>query len=90
MARYLVQATHTPEECLSGLDEALAQGEATLARFDFACAVGDHSNHICFTTLEAPDMTAARSMLPGGIAGKAQVVEVGKFTPQQVRSFHGQ
>lgn len=88
MARYLVQSPHQPEECLKSLDDALAQGDDALARFDFACAVGDHTNHTCFTSVEAPSEAAARGRLPAAIAGKAQVTEVGKFTPEQVRSFH--
>jgi hypothetical protein len=88
MARYYVQASHTPEECLQGLDDILAQGDGAISRYDFGCAVGDHSNHVCMTTVEAANEAAARGMLPRGIAPRAQVTEVGKFTADQVRSFH--
>jgi len=89
MARFLVQSQHTASDCLSGLDQILAEGEATLAKYDFACAVGDHSNHICFTSLEASTASEARSKLPVGIRSSAQVTEVDKFTAAQIRSFHG-
>lgn len=88
MARYLIQASHTPAECLQGLDEVLSQGPNALARYDYGCAVGDHSNHMCSTIVEANNEKAARNTLPSFIRGKAQIVEVGKFTPEQVRSFH--
>jgi hypothetical protein len=88
MARYLVQATHTPEECLQGLDDIVALGPQEIQRYDFGCAVGDHSNHVCFCSVEAASEAAAREMLPRGIRGKAQITEVGKYTADQVRAFH--
>ena len=33
--------------------------------------------------------TAARGMVPVLVRSKARVVEVGKFTPEQIKSFHG-
>ncbi len=89
MARYLIQTAHTPEECLQGLDDVLAQGSDVLARYDFGCAVGDHSNHVCYTSVEASSEAQARAQLPRSIADKANVTEVGKFTPTQIKSFHG-
>jgi hypothetical protein len=88
MARFFIQATHTPQECLQGLDEIVAQGPQALAGYDFGCAVGDHSNHVCQTTIEALDESAARMTIPSLIRDRAKIVEVGKFTPEQVRSFH--
>ncbi len=89
MARYLFQSTHTPEECLATLDAALAQGRDMLAQFDFGCAAGEHTNHTCHVTLEARSEAAARQMIGDPLASKGQVVEVGKFTEAQIRSFHG-
>lgn len=89
MARFLIQATHTPEACLATLDAALAQGLDMLAQYDFACAAGDHSNHTGYVTLEADSEAAARKMIAGPLADRAEVVEVGRFTEAQIRSFHG-
>ena len=88
MSRFIIQASHTPAECLQGLDEVLSQGPDVLSRYDFGCAAGDHLNHTCFTTIEAPHEVAARQTIPSLIRDRAQVVEVGKFTPDQIRSFH--
>jgi hypothetical protein len=88
MARFFIQSTHTPEQCLATLDAALAQGRDVLAQYDFGCAVGDHSNHVCYTTVEAKDAADARRLIAGPLQSTAQVVEVGKFTEQQIRSFH--
>jgi hypothetical protein len=88
MPRYFIQASHTPAECLKGLDEILAQGPEALSRYDFGCAVGDHSNHVCQTTVEAADEVSARQSIPVLIRERASIVEIGKFTADQVRSFH--
>ena len=89
MSRYAVQSMHTADGCLQTLDDVLGLGPDALARYDFACAVGDHSNHICYTTVEAIDSVAARATLPPSVRAQAQVVEVGKFTPEQIKLFHG-
>jgi hypothetical protein len=87
MARYLVESRHTNEECLKTLDELAAQGESVLGMWDFACATGDHSNHLAVAVLEAPSEAAARSALPEGMRGAA-ITETGRLTVAQVRSFH--
>jgi hypothetical protein len=89
MSRYVIQSMHTSDGCLQTLDDVLALGADALAGYDFACAVGDHSNHICYTTIDAMDAIAARAALPASVRAQAQVTEVGKFTPEQIRSFHG-
>ena len=89
MSRFVVQSAHSPADCLATLDAALSQGRDMLARYDFGCAVGDHSNHVCYVTLEAQDETGARALVAGPLAATAKVVEVGKFTESQIRSFHG-
>jgi hypothetical protein len=88
MARYFVEASHTPDQCLQGLDDIVALGPREIERFDFGCAVGDHSNHVCFCSVEAANEGAVRDLLPRGIRAVARVTEVGKFTADQVKSFH--
>jgi hypothetical protein len=88
MARYNVQATHTPEECLKTLDDIVASGQGAIDRYDFACAAGDHSNHVAYTTVEAASDAAAREQLPASMRAAAMVTEVGRLTAEQVRSFH--
>ena len=88
MARYQVQSTHTPEECLKTLDDIVAQGPDTLPKWDFGCAAGDHSNHIAYSVIEAADEGSARQMLPAGLRSGALITEVAKVTPEQVRSYH--
>jgi hypothetical protein len=89
MARFLVQAPHTPEQCLAALDEMVAMGPGEIDKWDLGCAVGDHSNHTAFRILEAADLASARQAVPRSTRQAALVTEVGKFTAEQVRSFHG-
>ena len=89
MARYLVQARHTPQDCLQALDDIVALGPNEIDRYDFGCAAGDHSNHVCFCSTEADSETAVRASLPGSIRDQAQIIEVGKFTVEQIKAFHG-
>ena len=89
MARFLVQAAHTPEQCLAALDELVAIGPGEIDKWDLGCAVGDHSNHICYAILESADLNAARDLVPSGARAQAQITEVGKVTEAQVRSYHG-
>jgi len=88
MARYLVQSQHTAEECLKGLDDFLATGPGLLAQFDFACAAGDHMNHVAYATLEGASESVVRQSLPADVRTKATITEVGKVTPEMVKAFH--
>jgi hypothetical protein len=88
MARFLVQAPHTSEQCLSALDELVAMGPGAIDSWDLGCATGDHSNHVGYTTIEAADAASARGMIPESARPQAQVTEVGKVSEEQVRSYH--
>jgi hypothetical protein len=83
---YLIESSHSKEECLQALDDVLARGPGFLSKFDWGCMTVDHTG---WAVVEAPNDTAARSMVPAVVRGKARVVEVTKFTPDQIRSFHG-
>jgi hypothetical protein len=43
MAKYIVEYSHTPEECLQALDELLEKGEDALKQFAFGCECGEHT-----------------------------------------------
>lgn len=88
MAQYMVEAQHTPEECLATLDELSAQGPQALQQWRFGCAAGDHSNHTAYANVEAPDLEAARVMAGNAGGANAHVTEVAPLTQEQIRSFH--
>ena len=85
MSRYLIETSHTPEECLQALDQVLDRGPDILAKFDWGCMAGDHTG---WAVIEAESKSGVREKVPPSIVDKARIVEVGKFTPEQIRSFH--
>ena len=87
MARFLVEATHTNEDCVAALDSILGISESFLNRFDWGCKAG---LHVGFATVEAQDEATARMLLPTNIRAVAKVVPLNKFSADDVRSFHAQ
>ncbi|MEK6561126.1 MAG: hypothetical protein AABZ07_05260 [Nitrospirota bacterium] len=85
MERYVVESPHSKEECLKALDEMLAEGPSILNKFDWGCTVGDHTG---YAIIDADNETEAKGLVPSFIRSKARIVKVGKFTPEQIRSFH--
>ena len=85
MARYLIESPHTGEECLTVLNWILAQGSMLLSKYDFCCMDEDHTGYVI---IEAPSREDARRSIPPPIRNKAKIVELQKFTPEEIRSFH--
>jgi hypothetical protein len=85
MEKFHVESPHTPEECLRALDELLAKGFDVLAGYEWGCMAGDHTG---YATVEAGSETEVRKSVPSFLAGKARIVKLNKFTPEQIREFH--
>ena len=85
MSRYLIESSHTPDECLRNLDEVVAKGPDYLARFDFGCHAGIHTG---WAVVEAGNESAARGTLPAFTRDKARIVSVEKETPENIRKYH--
>ena len=85
MDRYFVESPHTQQECLRALDEILAKGKGVLGRYEWGCMAGDHTG---YAIVEAGSESEAKETIPGFLAGKARVVKLNKFTPEQIREFH--
>lgn len=86
MARYMIELPHKPEECLKALDEELAKGKDILDKFEFGCKAGDHTGYALVDANTRND--ALNKYVPNFIQEKARIVEVGKFTPEMIKSFH--
>jgi hypothetical protein len=82
---YLIKMPHTQEECLRALDEQLAKGSDVLSKVFFGCKVGDHTG---YAIVDAVSENEARKLIPQFLLGKSIITEVGKFTPDMIRSFH--
>ena len=85
MAEYMIIAPHTPEECLKVLDEQLAMGPQSLAKWEWGCMAGDHTG---YAIVEAASDSAAAKMVPAEVQAKAKIVKLNKFTAEQIKSFH--
>lgn len=85
MARYLIESPHTPEECLRALNEVLALGSEELARYDWGCGDGDHTS---YAVVQAGSKAAVEATIPAFLRPRARIVELSKYTPEQIRSFH--
>ena len=85
MKRYLIETPHKPEDCLKALDEELAKGPQVLGKFDYGCMAGDHTG---YAIINAANREDAIRIVPTFLQNTAKIVEVGKFTPDMIRSFH--
>ncbi len=83
MDRYLVESTHTDEDCLHALDLVVAHGHIT--HYDWGCESGVHTGWVI---VEADSEDEALLSVPAMIRNKARAVKLTKFTPQIIQSFH--
>lgn len=82
---YLVESRHSNAECLTALDEIVAYKPDLLRNSWFGCPAGEH---VGYSTVEAENESDVRGMLPKAIRINARILKVGKFTPEQIKSFH--
>ncbi len=85
MALYMITSKHEPQQCLRALDEIMAKGPEVLDKYVYGCNSGDHTG---YAIVNANDKVEALSVVPGFLQDSACVSEVGKFTPEEIRSFH--
>jgi len=85
MERYFVESPHTQQECLRALDEILAKGPGNLAKYEWGCVAGDHTG---YAIVEARNESEVKEAIPDFLRGKARVVKLNRFTPEQIREFH--
>jgi hypothetical protein len=85
LERYLIISTHTPEQCLSVLDQMEAKAPKLLAKMEWGCMAGDHTGYV---QVNAATEEAAREMLPEGARSTAKIIKLNKFTAEQIRQLH--
>jgi hypothetical protein len=82
---YIVESRHTPQECLRALDDVLERGPELLDKFEWGCAKGEHTG---WAMLEGSSASDIGMMIPSSMSSETRVIEVSKFTPEQIRSLH--
>jgi hypothetical protein len=84
---YLIEVSHTPEECLNALDEVKAEGANKLNQWNWGCKYGNHTGYLM---VKAANETEALSNVPAAERDKAKVLPLGKFTVEEIAAFHKQ
>jgi len=84
-SKFMVVVSHTPEQCLSQLDEINAKGADLLNKFDWGCKAGDHTG---YAQIESENATAVKNMLPMDVQSSAKIVKVNKFSPAELETIH--
>lgn len=83
--QYLIESSHTKEECLDAMDKMSAMGPKHLSKFSWGCMAGDHTG---YAITDADSESQAMDMVPPSLQSKAKVVPVEKYSQEQIKSFH--
>jgi hypothetical protein len=89
MPTYLIEVPHAPDKlaCLRAVEIFLKTGSHYLTHCDWGCGDGEHKAWI---TIEADSKDDALRIIPPAFRAQAKIVQVGKFTLQQVESMLAQ
>ncbi len=85
MAHYIIEISHTERECLDALDMVVRLGMHILHHTWWGCGAGVHTGWL---DIEVDSEQDARGVIPPPIRKEARVIEVQKFTPNQVKALH--
>jgi hypothetical protein len=83
MPKFLVEVPHEaePQACFLAVKLLLSTGSHYLTQADFGCYDGEHKGWI---TVEAENKEQARSMLPPVYCARAKIVQLNKFTMEEI------
>ena len=84
MPSYLIVSPHSREGCTQVLQDTLATGYLT--HFDWGCKDGEHTG---WAIIEASSKAEAMMAVPTIARHDAHIVQLTKFTPEEVRAMHG-
>jgi hypothetical protein len=83
MPSFIVISSHTSEDCSKVLQNILATGYLT--HFDWGCKDGEHTG---WAIIEAENKAEALLVVPSSARSTARVVQIEKFSPDQVHGMH--
>ena len=83
MERYLVESTHTAEDCHHVVEQFIIHGH--IMNFDLGCQVGVHTG---WAIVEAESESEAKLTVPSRLRSKARAIQLCKFTPQTIETQH--
>jgi hypothetical protein len=83
---FLIETKHTPEACLSSLDEILKYNPKFLEKIYLGCKSGVHEG---WAEVKAGSKSEAlETYIPVKLRADARVIKVGRFTADQIRAMH--
>ncbi len=85
MSDYLIESTHTPEECLNEMDSIVKDNPKVLDTLEFGCLSGQH-RAVAIVKAESEDR--ALGFLPASIRARSKVTRLSRFTPEDIRKAH--
>jgi hypothetical protein len=83
MNRYLVESTHTAEDCHHVVEQFIIYGH--IYNFDWGCEAGVHT---AWAVVEAETESEALMSVPARLRSKARAIRLNKFTPKTVEEQH--
>lgn len=84
-SKYMVVVSHTPEQCLTQLDEISAKGADLLNKFEWGCKSNYHTG---YALIESENEATIKNMLPKGIQKNIRIVKVNRFTQEDLAAIH--
>ena len=83
MERYLVESTHTAEDCHHVVEQFIIHGH--IINFDWGCQAGVH---IGWEIIEAENESQAKQTVPSRLRAKARAIRLCKFSPESIETQH--
>ena len=83
MNRYLVESTHTAEDCHHAIEQFIIHGH--IINFDWGCEVGVHTG---WAIVEAENEAQALMTVPSRLRSKARAIRLCKYTPEMIQAKH--
>ena len=86
MARFLIEVPHKAEkvECARAVQNLLRTGSHFMTHADWGCLDGVHKGWII---IELESKQEARSILPPAYRSQAKIVELNKFTMEEIEEI---
>ena len=86
MARFLIEVPHeaAPVACLRAIKILLETGSHYLTHADFGCYDGEHK---AWVVVDAESKEEARSILPTLYRHQAKIVQLNKFTAEDIEEL---
>ena len=85
MAAFLIESQHTARECVWAMRQLLRQGPESLEQYQWGCREGVH---VAWSIAEADTKFDVLATVPHVLRSRTRIVEVSRFTPDEVMAFH--